>query len=61
LWSYETDFAKTGLHFVAYDGDHSKCGINTMFNTGTAVGVRQYFWKRFPRNCKKIAFLGWRS
>jgi UDP-N-acetylglucosamine diphosphorylase/glucosamine-1-phosphate N-acetyltransferase len=24
-----------GLHM----GDHSKCGINTMFNTGTAVGV----------------------
>jgi hypothetical protein len=20
-------------------GDHSKCGINTMFNTGTVVGV----------------------
>ena len=24
-----------GLHM----GDHSKCGINTMFNTGTAVGI----------------------
>jgi hypothetical protein len=21
------------------DGDHSKCGINTMFNTGTVIGV----------------------
>ena len=20
-------------------GDHSKCGINTMFNTGTVIGV----------------------
>jgi hypothetical protein len=24
-------------------GDHSKCGINTMFNTGTVVGVSIIF------------------
>ncbi len=31
---------KTGLAFVGLMmGDHSKCGINTMFNTGTVVGV----------------------
>ncbi len=31
---------KTGLTFVGLImGDHSKCGINTMFNTGTVVGV----------------------
>ena len=38
LWSYETDnFAKTGLQYCGLMmGDHSKCGINTMFNTGTS-------------------------
>jgi hypothetical protein len=32
-------------------GDHSKCGINTMFNTGTLVGVSaNIFGSGFPRN-----------
>ena len=32
-------------------GDHSKCGINTMFNTGTVVGVNaNIFGSGFPRN-----------
>jgi hypothetical protein len=32
-------------------GDHSKCGINTMFNTGTVVGVScNVFGSGFPRN-----------
>jgi len=41
IWSYEVaDFADTGLTFCGLImGDHSKCGINTMFNTGTIVGV----------------------
>ena len=41
LWDYETEgFAKTGLQFCGLMmGDHSKCGINTMFNTGTVIGV----------------------
>ncbi|NQX81451.1 MAG: GlmU family protein [Flavobacteriaceae bacterium] len=41
LWSYKTErFEKTGLQFCGLImGDHSKCGINTMFNTGTVVGV----------------------
>ena len=31
--------------------DHSKCGINTMFNTGTVVGVSvNIFGSGFPRN-----------
>ena len=31
--------------------DHSKCGINTMFNTGTVVGVcANIFGTGFPRN-----------
>ncbi len=53
LWSYETEsFVKTGLQFCGLMmGDHSKCGINTMFNTGTVVGVSaNIFGSGFPRN-----------
>ena len=53
LWSYESEnFAKTGLQFCGLMmGDHSKCGINTMFNTGTVVGVSaNIFGSGFPRN-----------
>ena len=53
LWSYETErFAKTGLQFCGLMmGDHSKCGINTMFNTGTVIGVSaNIFGTGFPRN-----------
>ena len=53
LWSYETEgFARTGLQFCGLMmGDHSKCGINTMFNTGTVVGVSaNVFGAGFPRN-----------
>ena len=53
LWNYETEgFAKTGLQFCGLMmGDHSKCGINTMFNTGTVVGVSaNIFGSGFPRN-----------
>ncbi|WP_299313712.1 GlmU family protein [uncultured Aquimarina sp.] len=53
LWSYETEgFAKTGLQFCGLMmGDHSKCGINTMFNTGTVIGVNaNIFGSGFPRN-----------
>lgn len=53
LWSYETEgFAKTGLQFCGLMmGDHSKCGINTMFNTGTVIGVSSnIFGTGFPRN-----------
>jgi len=53
LWNYETGrFAKTGLQFCGLMmGDHSKCGINTMFNTGTVVGVSaNIFGSGFPRN-----------
>lgn len=53
LWSYETEsFARTGLQFCGLMmGDHSKCGINTMFNTGTVVGVSSnIFGSGFPRN-----------
>ncbi len=53
LWSYETKrFAQTGLQFCGLImGDHSKCGINTMFNTGTVIGVSaNIFGSGFPRN-----------
>jgi UDP-N-acetylglucosamine diphosphorylase/glucosamine-1-phosphate N-acetyltransferase len=53
LWSYkEEKFIDTGLQFCGLImGDHSKCGINTMFNTGTVVGVNvNIFGSGFPRN-----------
>lgn len=41
LWDYDTQrFEKTGEQFVGLImGDHAKSGINTMFNTGTVVGI----------------------
>lgn len=41
LWNYELEnYENTGLQFCGLMmGDHSKSGINTMFNTGTVVGV----------------------
>jgi len=41
LWNYTKDgFQKTGQQFIGtIMGDHSKCGINTMFNTGTVAGI----------------------
>ncbi|HEY9168119.1 MAG TPA: GlmU family protein [Lutibacter sp.] len=53
LWNYETEnFAKTGLQFCGLImGDHSKCGINSMFNTGTVIGVSaNIYGSNFPRN-----------
>jgi UDP-N-acetylglucosamine diphosphorylase/glucosamine-1-phosphate N-acetyltransferase len=53
LWDYETErFEKTGQQFVGLImGDHSKCAINTMFNTGTVVGVfANIYGAGFPRN-----------
>jgi len=53
LWNYETEnFAKTGLQFCGLImGDHSKCAINTMFNTGTVVGISaNIYGSNFPRN-----------
>ncbi|MCZ2394360.1 MAG: GlmU family protein [Chitinophagales bacterium] len=40
-WSYKSNKEiSTDLQFCGLMmGDHSKCGINTMFNTGTVVGV----------------------
>jgi UDP-N-acetylglucosamine diphosphorylase/glucosamine-1-phosphate N-acetyltransferase len=51
VWSYhERKMIDTGLLFCGLMmGDHSKCGINTMFNTGTVVGVSaNIFGAGFP-------------
>jgi len=52
LWNYEIgDYENTGLQFCGLMmGDHSKSGINTMFNTGTVVGVScSIFGGGFPK------------
>jgi UDP-N-acetylglucosamine diphosphorylase/glucosamine-1-phosphate N-acetyltransferase len=53
LWDYASGrFAPTGLQFCGLMmADHAKCGINTMFNTGTVVGVgANVFGAGYPRN-----------
>lgn len=53
LWNYALqEMVDTGLQFCGlFMGDHSKCGINTMFNTGTVVGVNaNIFGGDFPIN-----------
>ncbi len=53
LWNYPAErFLLTGLQFCGLImGDHSKSGINSMFNTGTVVGVcSNIFGDGFPRN-----------
>ena len=53
LWNYATErFEPTGKQFCGLVlGDHTKCGINTMFNTGTVVGVSaNIYGGGFPRN-----------
>lgn len=52
LWSFAAQsFKRTGLQFCGLImGDHSKAGINTMFNTATVVGVGVNFYGAgFPR------------
>ena len=53
LWNYPTArFLRTGLQFCGLImGDHSKAGINTMFNTATVLGVGvNIHGSGFPRN-----------
>lgn len=53
LWDYTSRrFLRTGLQFCGLImGDHSKAGINTMFNTATVVGVGvNIHGTGFPRN-----------
>ena len=52
IWNYTEDqYVDTNRQFCGLMmGDHSKCGINTMFNTGTVVGVSaNIFGAGFPR------------
>jgi len=53
LWNHaDQNFVETGLQFCGLMmGDHSKCSINTMFNTATMVDVcSNIFGEGFPRN-----------
>ena len=53
VWDYGKErFMDTGLQFCGLImGDHSKCGINTMFNTGTVIGISaNIYGSNFPRN-----------
>ena len=52
LWNYISEkFEPTGEQFCGlFMGDHTKCGINTMFNTGTLTGIFcNIFGEGFPR------------
>jgi len=60
MWNYPAQtFISTGLQFCGLVmGDHSKCAINTMFNTGTVIGVNaNIFGAGFQRNF--IASFSW--
>jgi UDP-N-acetylglucosamine diphosphorylase/glucosamine-1-phosphate N-acetyltransferase len=51
VWDYESsEMIDSGKQFCGlFMGDHSKCSINTMFNTGTVVGVSSnIFGSGFP-------------
>ena len=53
MWDYSSKrFEDSQEQFLGlYMGDHSKCAINTSFNTGTTVGVNSnIFGSGFPRN-----------
>ncbi len=60
IWSeHSNKLVPTGLTFCGLlMADHSKCGINTMFNTGTVVGVScNIFGGGFPE--KHIPSFSW--
>ncbi|WP_316820645.1 GlmU family protein [Pedobacter gandavensis] len=52
IWDYsKDDFRPTGMLFCGMVmADHVKCGINTMFNTGSVIGVGvNVFGSGFPK------------
>ncbi len=60
IWNYPLkEYVDTGMQFCGlFMGDHSKSGINTMFNTGTVVGVScNVFGSGFPE--KLIPSFSW--
>ena len=53
IWDYaENTFIDSQLQFCgAFVGDHTKCGINTMLNTGSVIGVNTMIYgSGFLRN-----------
>ncbi|MEM8560544.1 MAG: hypothetical protein AAGG50_22190, partial [Bacteroidota bacterium] len=57
-------FLPTGQQFLGLVmADHAKCGINTMFNTGTVVGVASnvYGGGFVPRLVPSFAWGGWQE
>jgi UDP-N-acetylglucosamine diphosphorylase/glucosamine-1-phosphate N-acetyltransferase len=53
MWNYvQQKFENTGQQFLGVViGDHTKCGISTMLNTGTVIGVSaNIFGAGYPRN-----------
>jgi hypothetical protein len=67
VWDYgKEDLVETGLQFCGlFLGAYSKCGINTMFNTGTVVGMGSHlygtgymkrFLPAFTRGCPPDRF-----
>jgi len=62
VWNYfEENFINSDRQFCGFFmGDHSKCGINTMLNTGTVIGVSaNIFGADFPP--KYIPSFSWGS
>lgn len=60
MWNYEqSTYISTELTFCGLImADHSKCGINTMFNTGSTVGVSvNFFGAGYPQ--KHIPSFAW--
>jgi len=60
VWNYTAEaFVQSGLQFCGLImGDHAKSGINTMFNTGTVIGVAaNIFGAGFPN--KHIPSFSW--
>src|SRR5690606_23158966 len=60
IWDeYQNQEIATGLQFCGLlMGDHTKCGINTMFNSGTVVGIgSNIYGGGFPK--KYIPSFSW--
>ncbi len=60
VWNFlKSELTDSGQQFIGLImGDHSKCGINSMFNTGTVIGVcTNVFGGDFPK--KFIPSFSW--
>lgn len=64
VWNYSSNsFERTNMQFCGLImGDHSKAGINTMFNTATVVGVgANIYGSGFPRTFLPSYIMGGRE